>query len=85
MLASNKPLYRYLQAAGFHLIFKPTIAYKQGNALTYKGNVDAELVLHVSAIEYHNYDQALIVTSDGDCSCLMQFLINNQQSITESR
>jgi len=39
-----------------------------------KGNVDAELVLNAAAIEYNNYDKAVIVTSDGDFACLMNYL-----------
>ena len=39
-----------------------------------KGNVDAELVLHAAAVEYNNYNRAIIVTSDGDFACLMRYL-----------
>lgn len=39
-----------------------------------KGNVDAELVLHSAAIEYNNYNQAIIITSDGDFACLIRYL-----------
>jgi len=35
--------------------------------------VDAELVLQ-SMIEYLNYDQAIIVTNDGDFHCLVDYL-----------
>jgi len=38
-----------------------------------KGNVDAELVLQ-AMIEYASYDRAVIVTSDGDFSCLVRYL-----------
>lgn len=44
-----------------------------------KGNVDAELVLHSAAIEYKNYDKAIIMTSDGDFACLMRFLIERDK------
>ena len=44
---------------------------------TMKGNVDAELVLHAAAIEYDNYGQAVIITSDGDFACLMRYLSDN--------
>ena len=40
-----------------------------------KGNVDAELVLH-AMIEYDNFDQAVIVTGDGDFYCLIEYLRN---------
>ena len=46
---------------------------------TMKGNVDAELVLHAAAIEYDNYNQAVIVTSDGDFACLIRYLDDNNK------
>ena len=42
-----------------------------------KGNVDAELVLYSSAIEFNNYNKAIIVSSDGDFACLLRYLIDN--------
>ncbi len=70
----NESLYTYLQKAGYIVIFKPTLFYKDedGNEHS-KGNVDAELVLH-SMIEYQNYDKAVIVTGDGDFYCLIEYL-----------
>jgi len=41
---------------------------------TVKGNCDAELVLHSSAVEFENYDKAVIVSGDGDFACLIEFL-----------
>ena len=38
-----------------------------------KGNVDVELVLH-AMVQYPNYDKAVIVTSDGDFACLVEYL-----------
>ena len=63
-------LYSNLKRHGFELIFKPPIQDKDGN---YKGNVDAELVLQ-AMIDFNNYDGAVIVTSDGDFSCLVKYL-----------
>lgn len=74
LVANNQALYTQLQAAGFILIFKPTIRYFENGKQTVKGNVDAELVLHAAAIEYADYDKALIVSGDGDFACLVQFL-----------
>jgi len=71
----NQDLYTNLQKAGYILIFKPTLKRPDGKV---KGNVDAELVLHVM-IEYKNYDKALIVTGDGDFSCLVDYLIKNRK------
>ena len=56
------------------MVFKPTIRYFENGRETVKGNVDAELVLHAAAIEYSNYDKAIIVSGDGDFACLIQFL-----------
>lgn len=73
LVPGNTDLYHYLQTAGFELIFKDTILQKDGN---YKGNVDAELVLYSAAIEYENYDKAVIISGDGDFACLVEFLKN---------
>jgi len=64
-------LYRHLEDAGYTLIYKPTLNYKDG---TTKGNVDAEMVLH-TMIEWPNYDQAVIVSGDGDFFSLVEHLI----------
>ncbi len=69
--SGNESLYAFLQHASFVCIFKPMLKYKDG---TIKGNCDAELVLHSSAIEFKNYEKAVIVSGDGDFSCLIEFL-----------
>ena len=74
LVQNNQKLYTALQAAGFILIFKPTIRYFENGRETVKGNVDAELVLHASAIEFDNYDKAIIVSGDGDFACLVEYL-----------
>jgi uncharacterized LabA/DUF88 family protein len=71
----NNDLYTALQEAGFILIFKPTLKYKDG---TTKGNCDAELVLQ-TMIEFQNYDKAVIVTGDGDFYCLVKYLIEKKK------
>ena len=63
-------LYTSLQRHGFTLIFKPPIKDKHGN---YKANVDAELVLR-AMIDFDEYHRAVVVTSDGDFSCLVEYL-----------
>jgi uncharacterized LabA/DUF88 family protein len=70
-LDGNEGLYLSLQEAGYILIFKPTVELASG---VVKGNVDAELVLHSAAIQYKNYDKAVIVSGDGDFTCLVEFL-----------
>ena len=77
---SNQNLYTFLQTAGYIIIFKPTIEYEnEGGERTFKGNVDAELVLH-TMIQYENFDKAVIVTGDGDFYCLVDYL-NNQDKL----
>lgn len=70
-IEGNNDLYASLQEAGFICIFKPTLRYKDGST---KGNCDAEMVLQ-TMIEYQNFDQAIIVTGDGDFYCLVKYLI----------
>ena len=69
----NQDLYTVLQKDGYILVFKPTLKLPSGKV---KGNVDAELVLHAMT-EYKNYDNALIVTGDGDLHCLVDYLMKN--------
>lgn len=64
-------MYKALKSYGFEVIFKPTVKDNQGKP---KGNVDAELVLHACAVEYPNYDKAVVVSGDGDFYCLHKFL-----------
>ena len=67
---ANQDLYSSLQAAGYILIFKPTLKKPDGKI---KGNCDAELVLQ-SMIDYKKYDQAVVVSGDGDFACLVKYL-----------
>ncbi len=79
MVSNNQKLYTELQAAGFILIFKPTVQYFENGKKTVKGNVDAELVLHAAAIEYSHYDKAIIVSGDGDFTCLVEYLVDTSK------
>jgi len=72
-------LYAELTLAGFILIHKPTVFYYENGKRLMKGNVDAELVLHTAAIEYYNYNQAIIISSDGDFACLHNFLVQRNK------
>lgn len=74
-IKENNSLYKELQDAGFICIFKPVLNYKNG---TVKGNVDAELVLH-TMIEIGSFDQAIIVTGDGDFHCLIEYLMRENK------
>jgi hypothetical protein len=72
--SQNAEFYNSLQSAGFILVFKPTVLYMENGHRQMKGNVDAELVLHSAAIEFKNYEKAVIVSSDGDFACLLRYL-----------
>lgn len=71
----NLGLYSYLQKTGYICIFKPTLVLADGKV---KGNVDAELVLH-TMIEYPNFEQAIIVSGDGDFRCLVEYLLDKDK------
>lgn len=75
-IAKNKSLYSSLETCGYSLIFKPTTKDNLGKP---KGNVDAELVLYASAIEYGNYDKAIVVSGDGDFYCLHEYLLKRKK------
>lgn len=70
MVSTNQQLYSALQDFGYHLVFKPTIANKFGDI---KGNVDAEMVLY-ALTQINQYNQAVIVSGDGDFYTLVQYL-----------
>ena len=79
LVSNNQQLYTELQKAGFVLVFKPTVQYFQDGKQTVKGNVDAELVLHAAAIQFNNYDKAIIISNDGDFACLVEYLVDNDK------
>ncbi len=76
----NEALYTYLQKCGYIVVFKPTLCqYNNDGDITFiKGNVDAGLVLH-AMIEFPNYNQAIIVSGDGDFHCLIKHLIGKKK------
>ena len=68
---SYESLYKYLRDSGFELIFKESVL----QAGEIKANVDAEMVLRCVRDVYENApSQAVIVSGDGDFSCLIDFL-----------
>lgn len=75
-IPKNKRLYQKLEKFGYSLIFKPTVNDNSGKP---KGNIDAELVLYCSAIEYEKFDKAVIVSGDGDFYCLYEFLTKKKK------
>jgi uncharacterized LabA/DUF88 family protein len=75
----NEKLYEYLQKSGYILVFKPTITDHTGSI---KGNCDAELVLQVM-IDLNEFEKAVIVTGDGDFTCLVRYL-QKQNKLSKS-
>jgi uncharacterized LabA/DUF88 family protein len=63
-------LYLALERDGYTMMLKP-VSYLHGGRI--KGNCDTELVLQ-AMIDKSNYDKAIIITSDGDFSCLVKHL-----------
>jgi uncharacterized LabA/DUF88 family protein len=78
-------MYKFLHDAGYAIVLKPTYDMtkprpeeseeekRQKEEKKVKGNVDADLVLWVMK-EMKNYDQAVIVTGDGDFYSLVEYL-----------
>ncbi|MDP3244186.1 MAG: NYN domain-containing protein [bacterium] len=72
LIPRYKELYQYLQECGFTLIFKEVVYGGDGKP---KGNCDADLVLQATRDAYENkFDQAVLVSSDGDYAGLVKFL-----------
>lgn len=69
-MEENQDLYQSLQKSGYILIFKEVLQHKNG---LIKGNCDAELVLQ-AMIDYEKYEQAIIISGDGDFACLVRHL-----------
>lgn len=71
-IKENESMYQSFRNFGYDLIFKEVVKDDSGKP---KGNVDAELVLQSAAIDYNNYDKAVIVSGDGDFKCLINYLL----------
>lgn len=77
LIPKYKELYKYLQEAGFVLVFKEVVYNDQGEP---KGNCDADLVLQAARDAYENKsDGAILVSSDGDYASLVKFLLERQK------
>ena len=77
LVPEEKELYAFLQKAGFILIFKEIAYTKEGKI---KGNCDADLTLEVVRDVYeNNCNQQVLVTSDGDYSSLVKFMIEKNK------
>ncbi len=73
LIPRHKGLYDYLKKCGFSLVFKEIIYDGSGKP---KGNCDADLVLQCVRDAYEGgFKKAVLITSDGDYSSLVKFLI----------
>lgn len=76
-MSQYEDLYKELRGKGYTLIFKEIIYDHNGKA---KGNCDADIVVQAMQDAYENkFDKAVLVTSDGDYSPLVKFLLSKQK------
>lgn len=72
LIPKNKDLYTALQEAGYILVYKEITYDGDGKV---KGNCDADLVLRMTSDFYErSFDQAILISSDGDYAGLVKFL-----------
>ncbi|HEX9594515.1 MAG TPA: NYN domain-containing protein [Candidatus Saccharimonadales bacterium] len=74
-MEEHQDLYNALQESGFICVFKPLIRHAD---MEIKGNVDADLVLQ-AMIDVERYDQAVIVSGDGDFAGLIRHLADKNK------
>lgn len=73
--------YKKLQNFGFHLLLKPVKRYRQSDG-TYKlkANCDLDMTLYMLKL-MPKYDQALILTGDGDFLPVLKHLKHNKKKV----
>lgn len=69
-MEEHQDLYNALQDSGFILVFKPLVRRDDKEV---KGNIDADMVLQ-TMVDIDRYDQAVIVSGDGDFAGLIRHL-----------
>lgn len=74
-ISSNKHLYDLIRSCGYHVIFKPVVYDARG---AIKGNVDSDIILH-ALVTKDTYDEAVVVSSDGDYHSLATHLYTNEK------
>ena len=80
LIPANTKLYQDLQEWGYTIVFKPIVPDGNGKV---KGNCDAELVLQaVSDFYERKCDSAVLVSSDGDFACLVNFIKEKGTSVS---
>lgn len=93
-MVENESLYEQMHEAGYLVVLKPTVdiktmteknldapssdAVKDESKHSVKGNIDADLVLYAMK-ELPNYNQAIIVSGDGDFYGLVEYLIEQHK------
>ena len=77
LILKYKKIYTELQEAGYTLVFKEVVYDGEGKP---KGNCDADLVLKtVRDVYENNFNQAVVVSSDGDYAGLISFLTEKKK------
>lgn len=69
-LPAKQNLYLAMANAGFTMVYRPVLSLKSGEP---KANIDVDLAMRVMT-EYHNFERAVIATSDGDFYSLIAHL-----------
>lgn len=81
-MQEHEAMYEQLHEAGYLIVLKPTVSMHTGTdeskKTTIKGNIDAELVLYAMK-ELPNYQQAVIISGDGDFYCLAEYLASKNR------
>ena len=74
-IEDNDLLYASLRRKGYELKFKE-VSLDDNKDI--KGNIDTNLVLQ-AMLDINTYDKAVIVSSDGDFACLVEYLISKDK------
>lgn len=84
-MPENVQMYEQLHDLGYLIVLKPTVGMNmtpeekaKTEKVLIKGNIDAELVLYAMK-EMPNYQQAIIVSGDGDFYCLAEYLADKKR------
>ncbi len=88
-MPDHEKLYDQLHSQGYLVVLKPTLemfhdheleaerakeaGLPEKEKIAVKGNIDADLVLHVMK-EYKNYEKAVIISGDGDFYTMLEYL-----------
>lgn len=73
-IEKNQNLYKYLEESGYILVYKKTTFRGKET----KGNCDSDLIIGVIR-EWKNFNQAIIISGDGDFLPLIEYLQEHQK------